>query len=96
MAIKTRKIKGSDARGVKVTEKNIDDLVQWIQNNGIAGAQYRWDTKDGLTSNHRIAIWTRKGLRVAKLGDVVRQDIDANKKRWVSVVKAADFVGFEK
>ncbi len=66
-------------RAIKVTERNYLEIAKWC------GGQNREDIKtvNGETdiSNHRVAVKTPAGLRVAKVGEFVFKPVDA-KDSW--------------
>lgn len=102
MAIKTRKInlgivvgwdpRRPDPRGVRVTEKNFEEIASWIGGKTKASA-YKARVNADL-SEHKVKIFTDRGnrVRVARVGDVVVK-IDREK---FGVIKEKDFLGFEK
>jgi len=84
-----------DPRGVRVTAKNCNDIALWVS--GIAGSKTQVmsePNKDGVADNHRVKIFTDRGnrIRVARVGDVVVK----NGFQKFTVIKKADFLGFEK
>lgn len=81
-----------DPKGVKVTERNIDEVAKWVGGNTVSSALVDPRTND--VSNHKVKIFTDRGnrVRVAKVGDVV---VKYDKDKF-GVIKATDFLGFEK
>jgi hypothetical protein len=68
-------------RAIRVTEKNIPELVAYICRNGGAATGHTGDTKSGRPPRIRIKQrtfgngWTKRDWRVAKVGDfIVRYD----------------------
>lgn len=79
-----------DPKGVKVTEKNIEGIADWVGGKTVARAT----TLNGDVSGHNVKIHTDRGnrVRVARVGDVVvKYDTDK-----FGVIKEANFLGFEK
>lgn len=101
MAIKTRKIKlgivvgwdpsRPDPRGVRVTEKNFIEVKYWI---GGKTEAIQLQKPNSEVIDHKVKIFTDRGnrVRVARVGDVVYK---IDKERF-GVIKAKDFLGFEK
>lgn len=74
-----------DGRGIKVTERNFTNISLWAPE----GSETRWkaDKVSGDISDQRVSVKTRKGLRVARVGDYV---IKLEADNFI-VVKAEDF-----
>lgn len=80
-----------DPKGVKVTERNYDEVAKWVGGNTKA---LHKELGYGDLTDHRVKIFTDRGnrVRVARVGDVVvKYDTDK-----FGVVKEKDFLGFEK
>jgi len=90
MAIKTRKLENGD-RGVKVTVKNFLELANWINERGGAADAIYYVDGNGDQSRHRVKVRTKKGWRVANVGDVII--VGEGQYR---VQKANEFQGFKK
>lgn len=87
MAIRTKKYRfaaGGDrrVRAVRITEKNLPELVAYINRNGGAATGHQGNTRSGRPSRIRIKqrnygyTWGKKDWRVARVGDfIVRHDI---------------------
>lgn len=77
MAIRTKKYKShlAEVRAIKITEKNLEDVVAWITNNG--GAANGRLARPDFKRPARIRIkqftfgrtWSKKDWRVALIGD---------------------------
>jgi len=91
VAIKTKKVvlkDGREGRGVKVTPTNYVDVT-----NSIIGTEAWGIVKvapGGEESNHRVKIHTKKGYRVANVGDTV---VKLGNGDYI-VIKLADFEKF--
>jgi len=91
MAIRTKKYISKGGRvikGVKVNEKNIVDVANWAAKvkSGVARVKI---SKSGDESNHRVAVGTPRGIRVAHVGDFVVFDEETF---TINVVKGDLFV----
>lgn len=95
MAIKTRKIISSIAdqnlRGVRITVKNYCEVQEFIGGNTVAISSI---DAEGISSDHRIKLFTDRGdrVRLAKVGDVIIK-LDNGK---FGVIKKDVFLGFAK
>ena len=87
MSVNTKHIflnDGRVVRGIKVTEKNYGAVSEWLKDAGDA----LFSEKEGKSAfNHRVRVKTKKGIRVAKIGDFVIKNVDGS----VWVAKAAEF-----
>lgn len=98
---------GVASRGLKVSEYNFVELANFISltntKGKVAEALVHID-KGGDESNHRISVPTRKGPRIAKVGDVVVRTtvskvilpggLEAYNEYYV--IKADEFTGYAK
>lgn len=98
---------GVASRGLKVTEYNFIELANFISATNTKGKDAEAIVhvdKAGDESNHRISVPTRKGPRIAKVGDVVVRvtvpkvilpgGLQAYHEYYV--IKADEFTGYAK
>lgn len=83
---------GRIVRGIKVTEKNYAEIVNWIDaKGGTAEAIVDVAAKTGDLSGHRVKIRTPKGIRVARVGEWVATELDAKNQPTTFFVFKDDF-----
>ena len=86
MAVKTKKVEffnGPDGRGVKVSARNFENVAEWADGEALFKRE-RYHTE---ITNQRVKVKTKKGWRVAQIGDTVVKLTDG----LFVVVKAEDF-----
>lgn len=85
-SIKTKHVQikesGIVARGVIVNSRNLVEIAYWAPGSTV-GATF----KNGLYTNRRVRVKTKKGIRAAHLGDIV---IKLSLDNFI-VIKAEDF-----
>lgn len=88
-SIKTKKVileSGEQVRGVKVTMKNSFNVAEWIRQ-GSEQAEAIIKIHEGKKdSEYKIRLHTKKGIRVARVGDIV---VKLSKNDF-AVVKSSD------
>lgn len=102
MAIKTKKYKhqvhGNVVRGIKITEKNLTEVVLWINRNGGAATGHNGDTRSNRPPRIRIKQlnfgenWGKRDWRVAKVGDtIIRVDHEKHTNEYGTWPASTDF-----
>ena len=96
MAIKTKAVvlkDGREGRGVKVSVKNFKDAAEWAGDHRTMAVVKVAPKKSGKPdSDHRVRLYTKKGVRVARVGDVI---VKLAKDDYI-VIKADEFETFVK
>ena len=97
MEIRTKKYRTesglNEVRAIKITEKNLADLVAYICRNGgeatghLARPQYRRPARIRIKQHTAGATWVKQDWRVALLGDWIVRYEDGSFAR----IKAKDF-----
>jgi hypothetical protein len=100
---------GRVGRGIKVTARNITNVANWVSGGYMKKDEWVDNfassivnvARGGKESNHRVEVHTRKGKRVARVGDIVvkfryRDDESGFDCREYEVIKAEDFAKFIK
>ena len=69
----TNRVTGETVRAIKVTERNYQKVAEWADSysDTFGEALETVSLKTGDVSNHRVKIYTKKGWRVAKVGEYV-------------------------
>lgn len=89
----TNNTTGETVRAIKVTEKNFKRIADWINEtdasvfhklNDQAEALCKFDKKVGDFSEQRVRVRTRKGFRVAVVGEFVVREGDYDPKTKTS------------
>lgn len=106
---RTRKIVALDGqifRGIKVTKNNVEKVAAWVERLTknwkrshplVSFAEAILDTKrkkDGsIDIRNRVRVYTRKGWRVARIGDIVAYDKDTDK---FFIIKPEEFKFYDR
>lgn len=78
---------GALERGVRVTKNNVNNLVAWINKNGGKAEFIAETSTTNFAKSRRLRVKTKKGWRVAFIGDVILRDGEV-----FGVLKQEDFL----